>query len=133
LFYWAAGYRLPPALSLAHSIVAGLRGLANARDAAKHPRRRLFCIALIFSNGPAGEKNHAGLMRISDTACPCCLACYEVAEAVTMAGHPGEVRCTLCGAVLASWREPRLRAYRLVMPLEHKYWRSLDAPPPPHI
>jgi len=61
-------------------------------------------------------------MRISDTVCPSCAACYEVAEAATMAGQPGEVRCTLCGAVLASWQEPWLRAYRLVMPIAHKYW-----------
>jgi predicted Zn finger-like uncharacterized protein len=70
------------------------------------------------------------IMKISDTACPSCSAAYEVAEAMTIAGRPGEVRCTVCGAVLASWREPRLRAYRLVMPIEHKYWRIPEAPPP---
>jgi len=72
-------------------------------------------------------------MRISGTVCPCCAACYEVAEAVTMAGHPGEGRCTLCGAILASWQEPRLRAYRIVMPIAHKYWLSPDAPRQPHM
>jgi predicted Zn finger-like uncharacterized protein len=69
-------------------------------------------------------------MKISDIACPCCSTCYEVAEAVSAAGRPDEVRCAVCGSVLASWQEPRLRAYRLVMPIEHKYWRMPDVPPP---
>jgi hypothetical protein len=132
-FILAAGYRLTPALSLTRPILGGLRGLANARGAPKHSRPGLFCIALICFNEAVWKNHHADFMKISDTACPSCLACYEVAEAVTVAGHPGEVRCTVCGAVLASWREPRLRAYRLVMPIEHKYWRSPDVLPPPHI
>jgi hypothetical protein len=65
LFYLTAGYRLAPVLSATHSIthliVGGLRGLANARDAAKHSRPGLFCIALILSNEPPGKK----IMRIS--------------------------------------------------------------------
>jgi len=50
-----------------------------------------------------------------------------------MAGHPGEVRCTVCGAILASWQESRLMAYRIVMPIAHKYWLSPDVPSQPHI
>jgi hypothetical protein len=35
--------------------------------------------------------------------------------------------------VLASWQEPHLRAYRLVIPIEHKYWCSPDVPAPPPV
>jgi predicted Zn finger-like uncharacterized protein len=90
----------------------------------------LFCIALICFNEIVRESHHAGFMKISDTACSSCSASYEVAEAITVPGRPGEVRCTVCGAVLASWQEPRLRAYRLVIPIEHKYWRIPDVPLP---
>jgi hypothetical protein len=51
-----------------------------------------------------------------------------MAEAVSVSGSPGEEKCVLCGAVLARWQEPRLRAIRLVMAAEHRYAR-VPAPP----
>jgi len=36
----------------------------------------------------------------------------------------------MCGSVLAQWREPQLKAFRLVMAAEHRYAR-VPVPPPP--
>ena len=69
-------------------------------------------------------------MKISGITCSSCGAAYEVAEAVSIKGKPGEEKCALCGAMLARWQEPSLRAYRLVMAAEHRYARVL-APPAP--
>ncbi|SHI14870.1 hypothetical protein [Bradyrhizobium erythrophlei] len=69
-------------------------------------------------------------MKISDFACPSCASSYEVAESLSAEGSPGHAECTVCGAVLASWREPKLRAYRLVLSPELKYPR-IPAPPSP--
>jgi hypothetical protein len=55
-----------------------------------------------------------------------------MAEAVSVPGGPGEEKCVLCGAVLAQWQEPRLRAIRLVMAAEHRYAR-VPAPPAPEV
>jgi len=69
-------------------------------------------------------------MKISDLCCQSCLSVYQVAESLSAAGGPGQVECAVCGKLLEVWQEPRLRAYRLVMPLEHKYG-SVPAPPSP--
>jgi predicted Zn finger-like uncharacterized protein len=69
-------------------------------------------------------------MKISDLTCPSCAASYEVAESMSAKGSPGQVRCTICGAVLASWQDPKLRAYRLILAPEHKY-SSVPVPPSP--
>ncbi|TMJ54603.1 MAG: hypothetical protein E6G85_04760 [Alphaproteobacteria bacterium] len=69
-------------------------------------------------------------MKISDTTCPSCQAAYEVAESISAKGSPGRAHCTVCGELLASWQEPRLRAYRLILPPEHKY-SNVPVPPPP--
>jgi uncharacterized Zn finger protein len=69
-------------------------------------------------------------MKMSDVTCPSCLAAYEVAESVSMKGSPGRAQCTICGELLASWEEPKLRAYRLILPSEHKY-SSVRVPPSP--
>jgi len=90
-----------------------------------------FALALICFNAAAAKRHNVAAMKMSDTCCPTCSASYEVAEAITIAGHAGQVRCTVCGGVLASWQEPRFRVYRLVMPIDHKYWRLPDPPPPP--
>jgi transcription elongation factor Elf1 len=59
-------------------------------------------------------------MRILDVTCPSCASVYEVAESLSAEGSPGRAECTVCGKLLESWQEPKLRAYRLLMPLEHK-------------
>jgi hypothetical protein len=69
-------------------------------------------------------------MRILDVTCASCTSVYQVAESVSVKGSPGRAECTVCGNVLESWREPRLRAYRLVMPLKDKY-KPVAAPPSP--
>jgi hypothetical protein len=51
-----------------------------------------------------------------------------MAEAVSMQGKPGQENCAVCGAMLALWKEPSLRAFRLVMPNERRY-ASIPAPP----
>jgi hypothetical protein len=63
-------------------------------------------------------------MKITSITYPCCGAAYEVAEAASMHGSSGEEKCVLCGAVVARWNEPRLRAVRLVMATEHRYTRA---------
>ena len=67
-------------------------------------------------------------MKITSITCSCCGAAYEVAEAASVQGRTGEEKCVLCGAVVARWNEPRLRAVRLVMATEHRYAR-VPAPP----
>ena len=57
-------------------------------------------------------------MKISDIVCPSCLASYEVAESTSVKGSPGRAECSVCGALLASWQESKLRAYRLTSPPE---------------
>src|ERR1019366_5596419 len=69
-------------------------------------------------------------MRISDFTCAACASVYEVAESLSAEGRPGRDKCVVCGKVLESWQEPKLRAYRLVMPLEYKY-KPMPAPPSP--
>jgi hypothetical protein len=69
-------------------------------------------------------------MRISDFTCASCASVYEVAEALSAAGSPGSAKCTICGKLLDSWQDPKLRAYRLVIPLERKY-KHIPAPPSP--
>ncbi|MBA7484261.1 MAG: hypothetical protein DI543_00720 [Bradyrhizobium icense] len=62
-------------------------------------------------------------MKITGITCSCCGAAYEVAEAASVQGRTGQETCVLCGAVVARWNEPRLRAVRLVMATEHRYAR----------
>jgi uncharacterized Zn finger protein len=71
-------------------------------------------------------------MKITNMTCSSCGAAYEMAEAVSVQGSPGEEKCALCGAVLAQWKEPSLRAFRLVMAAEHRYAR-IPAPPSPSL
>jgi len=69
-------------------------------------------------------------MKISDIKCPSCSASYELAESMSAKGSPGKAQCAVCGRLLASWQEPSLRAYRLILPPEHKYG-YVPAPPSP--
>jgi uncharacterized Zn finger protein len=62
-------------------------------------------------------------MKKFDVDCPSCAASYEVAEAVSVKGSPGQARCSACGGLLASWDEPKLIAYRLMLSPRHKYLR----------
>lgn len=71
-------------------------------------------------------------MKITGINCSSCGAAYEMAEAVSVQGNPGEEKCVVCGVVLAQWHEPRLRAFRLVMAAEHRYAR-VPAPPAPEV
>lgn len=67
-------------------------------------------------------------MKITSITCPHCHASYDVAESVSAAGQPGHADCGICGTQLSSWHEPRLKAFRLVLPPEHKY-PKVPAPP----
>ena len=69
-------------------------------------------------------------MKMSDLTCPSCSASYEVAESISAKGNPGHAQCAICGAMLASWQDSKLRAYRLVLAPEHKY-SSVPVPPSP--
>ncbi len=69
-------------------------------------------------------------MKISDFTCPSCASSYEVAESISAEGSPGRALCTVCGGVLESWQEPKLRVYRLVLAPELKY-PHVPAPPSP--
>jgi hypothetical protein len=71
-------------------------------------------------------------MKITGITCSSCEASYEMAEAVSMQGEPGQENCAVCGAMLAQWKEPSLRAFRLVMPNERRY-ASIPAPPSPRV
>ncbi len=68
-------------------------------------------------------------MKIFSVSCPNCGASYEVAESLSAAATPGRAECAVCGALIMDWREPRLRALRLIVPPERKYPRV--TPPSP--
>ena len=85
---------------------------------------------MIQCNATVVKDAYPALMKISDFNCPFCASSYEVAESHSATGSPGRVECTVCGKVLDSWQQPRLKAYRLVLPPEHKYPR-IPAPPSP--
>ncbi|MFC5322948.1 MJ0042-type zinc finger domain-containing protein [Bradyrhizobium oligotrophicum] len=67
-------------------------------------------------------------MKISSMTCPHCRAAYEIAESTSAVGAAGRFDCGVCGTPLAVWDEPKLRAFRLEVPPEHKYPR---VPTPP--
>jgi predicted Zn finger-like uncharacterized protein len=87
-------------------------------------------VALICFNASVDKSIMLVSMKISDIACPSCRAAYEVAESLSAKGSPGRVQCTVCGELLASWQEPKLKAYRLILPPEHKY-STVPVPPSP--
>jgi uncharacterized Zn finger protein len=71
-------------------------------------------------------------MKLSDFSCPSCGAAYEVAESISAKGKPGRAECSVCGGLLDSWQAPKMIAYRLVSPAEHKYSR-VPVPPSPMV
>src|SRR5260221_14796437 len=71
-------------------------------------------------------------MKMSDITCPSCLASYEVAESTSAEGSPGHVQCRICGGVLASWQEPKMRGHRLIFPPQQKYFKLPGPPSPVH-
>jgi hypothetical protein len=99
----------------------------------RNKRQPSICLRLLVLNceelGRQRQKPESA-MKISDVSCPSCAASYEVAESISKTGTPGRARCSICGGMLASWQEPKLRVYRLVMPPEHKY-SNVPVPPPP--
>jgi predicted Zn finger-like uncharacterized protein len=93
-------------------------------------RKRPVRAALIQCNATVVKAAYRATMKISDFNCPFCASSYEVAESQSATGSPGRVQCTVCGKVLDSWQQPRLKAYRLVLAPEHKYPR-IPTPPSP--
>jgi hypothetical protein len=87
-------------------------------------------VALMQFNVRVEESGRVAAMKISDFSCPSCGSLYELAESLSAEGSPGCVDCSVCGRVLDSWQEPKLRAYRLVLSPEHKYPR-IPVPPSP--
>jgi zinc-ribbon domain len=87
-------------------------------------------VALIWFKDGVARIDHVAPMKISDITCPSCLASYEVAESLSVKGRPGRAQCSVCGELLASWQEPKLKAYRLILPPQHKY-PTVPVPPPP--
>jgi tRNA U54 and U55 pseudouridine synthase Pus10 len=71
-------------------------------------------------------------MRIADLTCPTCNASYEMAEAVTIESPADHENCAVCGETLARWSDYRLKAFRLVIPVERKY-ASVAVPPSPSV
>ena len=67
-------------------------------------------------------------MKISDITCANCGSSYEVAESISVRGTAGQVKCVMCGKLLATWQDPKLRAFRLVMSPEHRYARFPASP-----
>lgn len=62
-------------------------------------------------------------MKISDITCLSCGSSYEVAEAISVRGAPGQAKCVMCGELIETWQEPKLKAFRLAMSPEHRYAR----------
>jgi hypothetical protein len=68
-------------------------------------------------------------MKISD-GLPIVRVGYEVAESNLPVGRPGRADCAVCGQLLESWQDDKLRSYRLVLSPEHKY-RPVTPPASP--
>jgi hypothetical protein len=69
-------------------------------------------------------------MKISDFTCRSCGSIYEVAESTSAEGRANRAFGAVCGGLLESWKDRRMRAYRLVLSAEHKY-PHIPAPPSP--
>jgi hypothetical protein len=98
-------------------------------------RRPSICRRVLVLSARTGarqrqDRSMSSAMRISDVNCPSCAASYELAESISTTGNPGRAQCSICGNLIASWQEPKLRAYRLVMTPERKY-SNVPVPPPP--
>ena len=66
-------------------------------------------------------------MRLYEITCPSCGSVYSVAESETSVGSPGVQKCSSCGAIVASWSDRKLKAFRLEISPEHRYPR-VDVP-----
>jgi hypothetical protein len=86
--------------------------------------------ALIWFNGRNLNVRHGSAMKISDFTCVSCGSSYQVAESISVPGSPGRAECSVCGALLEAWQEPRMKAYRLVLAPELKYPRVAVPPSP---
>jgi hypothetical protein len=51
-----------------------------------------------------------------------------MAEAISLLGKPGQADCAICGALLAHWQQPKLKAFRLVIAVENSY-PTVPGPP----
>jgi hypothetical protein len=100
------------------------------RRSSRSAESRLSCSALIWFNARQHELAHVTHMKISDFTCISCGSSYQVAEAISVPGRPGQAECGVCGALLESWQEPKMKAYRLVLAPEHKYPRVAVPPSP---
>jgi len=52
----------------------------------------------------------------------------SLAESTSANGTFGDASRTVCGGLLASWHEPKLRVYRLILPPQRDD-RSIPLPP----
>jgi len=68
-------------------------------------------------------------MKIFEIRCPGCAAVYRVAESSSEQGLAERLDCARCGSLVADWREPKMRVYRLIVPAEKAYLQ-VPAPPP---
>jgi hypothetical protein len=84
----------------------------------------------LIDDNSRGQKKQIAPMKISDLTCPSCSSVYEVAESNSAIGRPGRADCAVCGQLLESWQDGKLKAFRLVLSPEHKY-RPVAAPPSP--
>jgi hypothetical protein len=92
--------------------------------------RAHFGATLIHDNSLGRKKTQIDPMKISDLTCSSCSSVYEVAESSSLIGRPGRADCAICGQLLESWQDGKLKAFRLVLPPEHKY-RPVTVPPSP--
>jgi uncharacterized Zn finger protein len=60
-------------------------------------------------------------MKISDFKCRTCGSCYLMAESSTGRGRPGLEKCSVCGDIMAEWKEPKLKAFKLVVASTVRY------------
>jgi hypothetical protein len=86
--------------------------------------------ALIQNNACVVKSAQVDPMKISDIACPSCGSLYLVAESISASAGPGHANCSVCGKLLDSWQQSRMRVYRLELPPELKYPRVEPSPSP---
>ena len=62
------------------------------------------------------DRDQGTITRLYNITCAARGAMYRVAESDTAVGSPGVQNCSVCEAVLTSWCDRKLKAFRLESP-----------------
>jgi hypothetical protein len=75
----------------------------------------------MFSRNWGGARR----MQVFDVVCQHCRSIYRVAISNSVEGSAGQFECQVCTNVVDRWAEPKLRVYRMILPVGE---RDLQVP-----